>query len=346
MKKIGICTDLHFGIKRGSEIFLNSQLKFFKEQFVPELKKRKINTIMIPGDLFDNRTALDPKILDHVFELFENELKDFDIHILVGNHDSYYESSIHINSLRVLDFYKNVHIYEENTSIKLGNRSFFIAPWITKNEIFLEQLEKIEPHDICFGHFNFSNFAMFKDQESDHGLSPEKFYEKFKLTISGHYHTRSEKKVGDSRIVYIGNPFHFTRNDINDERGFSILDLETLELEFIENTKSIKFVKYTYPQVLQKEDIENNHVDIFIKYDEHLDEKKVDAYLERLESFSPAFPINKKTINTIEIDTPEQMKGTTVPDLIKEYMSNQNFENKEELLNLIFELYSECKEIL
>lgn len=344
--KIGIVTDCHFSVKRGSDIFLKSQLKFFKEQFIPELKERNIKTIVIPGDFFDNRTSLDQKILDHVFELFENDLKDFDIHILVGNHDSYYESSIKINSLRVLNFYKNVHIYEQNTSIKLGNRSAYIVPWITKNDVFLEELEKIENHDLCFGHFNFSNFKMFKDQDSDHGLSSEKFYEKFKLTISGHYHTRSEKKVGDSRIVYIGNPFHFTRNDIDDERGYSILDLENLELEFIENKKSIKFVKYNYPKKLEKEDIENNHVDIFIKYDENFDGKKVDQYIERLESFNPAFPINRKTINTIDVDNPEQMNGASVPDLIKEYMNNQQFENKEELLNLIFELYSECKQIM
>ena len=89
---------------------------------------------------------------------------------------------------------------------------------------------------------------MFKDQEADHGLKPDLFYKKFKLTISGHFHTRSEKELNGNKIVYIGNPFHFTRNDIFDERGYSILNTETLELEFIENTESIRFVKYMYPK--------------------------------------------------------------------------------------------------
>ena len=104
--KLGIFSDLHFGVRRGAEIYLTSQLKFIKNQFIPELKAKGIDTIIIPGDFFDNRLALDNKILKHVLDLFDNEFKDFTIHILVGNHDSYLESSIHINSLRIFEFYK------------------------------------------------------------------------------------------------------------------------------------------------------------------------------------------------------------------------------------------------
>ena len=86
---------------------------------------------------------------------FENDLKDFDIHILVGNHDSYYESTIKVNSLRVLDFYKNVTIYEENKSIEMFGKKIFICPWVTNSEEFLTNLETLPEHDICFGHFNF-----------------------------------------------------------------------------------------------------------------------------------------------------------------------------------------------
>lgn len=345
--KIAVITDVHMSIRKASEVFLQSQLKFFRNQFIPDLKKRGISTIIIPGDFFDNRLALDSKILTHVLDLFENDLKDFDIHILVGNHDSYYESTIKVNSLRVLDFYKNVTIYEENKSIEMFGKKIYMCPWVTNYEDFLKNLETLPEHDICFGHFNFSNFMMFKDQEADHGLNPELFYKKFKLTISGHFHTRSEKEMNGNRIIYIGNPFHFTRNDIFDERGYSILDTETLELEFIENIESIRFVKYMYPKELNENDIKNNHVDIYIKYGEDYDERAVDEYINRLESFEPAFPINRKTINTFEIDSvEEQMKGTSTLELIKEWNETQSYENKEDVLKIVFELYEECKNIL
>lgn len=340
---IAIITDIHMGIKRGSEIFLQSQLKFFRNQFIPELIKRKIDTIIIPGDFFDNRIALDNKILKHILDLFDNEFKNFQIHILVGNHDSYLESSIHINSLRVFEFYKNIKIYEKNESITLGNRKIFMCPWITDNKVFLEELETLENHDLCFGHFNFSNFLMHKDQESDHGLSPELFYKKFKKTISGHFHTRSSKKVGESEIIYPGNPFHFTRSDIDDERGFSILNLDTLDLEFIENRESIKFVKYYYPQQLEEKDIRNNHVDIYVKIEQNSNEQEVDAYFERLEKFEPAFPLNKKTINMLNGDAPVEMSATSGRELIEQYVLQQAIENKQDILELLFELHDDCK---
>lgn len=342
--KIALISDLHFGMRRGVEIFLNSQLQFFKNQFIPDLIKRGIDTIIIPGDFFDNRIALDNRILKHILDLFDNEFKNFNIHIIVGNHDSYLESSIHINSLRVFEFYKNVKIYEKNESIEIGGRKLFMCPWVTDSNKFLEELKTIENHDICIGHFNFQNFLMFKDQEADHGLSPELFYEKFKLTISGHFHTRSSKKIGESEIVYIGNPYHMTRNDIGDERGYSILDLDTLKLEFVENTESIKFVKYTYPEELTEKDIRNNHVDIYVKFDQTLNESEVDKYFEQLESYKPAFPLNKKTINILNNSkVSDDLSSYTVPELIKECMKNQNFENKEDILKLLFELYDDCK---
>lgn len=343
--KIGIFTDIHLGVKRGSEIFLESQLKFIKNQFIPQLIEKGIDTIIIPGDFFDNRLALDNRILKHVLDLFDNEFKNFTIHILVGNHDSYHENTIKVNSLRVFEFYKNVKIYETNESIILGDRKVLMCPWVTHPVDFQEYISKIEPHDICFGHFNFVNFKMFKDQEADHGLKADTFFEKFLLTISGHFHTRSEKEVNGSRIVYIGNPFHLTRSDIGDERGYAILDTDTLQLEYIENTESIKFVKYTYPQKLEESDIRNNHVDIYIKYEIDMDETAIDRYIERLESFKPAFPINKKTINTFELTSvEEQMQGTSTIELMKEWNDTQSYENKDEIYDILLDLHKDCDE--
>jgi len=341
--KIAFFTDPHLGMKRGSEVFLKSHLKFFKNQFIPDLRARGIDTIIIPGDFFDNRLALDSRILDSVLELFENDFKDFKIYIIVGNHDSYLESSIHINSLKVLEHFPNVTIFEIPTSIKLANKSFYFVPWVTNSEKFLEELSKIKKHDICVGHFNFSSFLMHKGQECEHGLPSAPFFEKFKLTISGHFHTRSEKVLGSSRIVYIGNPFHMTRNDIDDPRGYSILNTDDLSLEFVENTQSIKFVKYYYPQPLEEHHIKGNHVDIFINIDEKTDEKLVDKYFERLEKFEPAFPINKKTVNKIDLNAPDEMQGASIPELINEYVNAQTIENKEEILEMVFEFYNECK---
>jgi DNA repair exonuclease SbcCD nuclease subunit len=228
------------------------------------MKTEGIDTIFILGDLFDNRVNIDSKILNSVLDLFNVDLKDFTIYIIVGNHDSYLESSVEINSVKAIGFFDNVIAIDKNQSITLDGRSFFLCPWITDKKAFTEELEALESHDICFGHFEFSNFLMFKGKECEKGVESDLFYQKFKLTMSGHFHTRSSKKENDSEIVYIGNPYHMTRNDIGDDRGFCILDLESLKYELINNDISLKFVSHKYPFKLDRKDIENNHVDIFV----------------------------------------------------------------------------------
>lgn len=339
--KVGIITDTHFGHKRGNQIFLESQLKFFREQFIPRMKKEGITTLFILGDLFDNRVNIDSKILNAVLDLFNIDLIDFEIYIIVGNHDSYLESSVEINSVKAIGFFDNVTAIDKNTSITLDGRTIYLCPWITDKKAFTDTLETLPNHDLCFGHFEFTNFLMFKGKECEKGVDSNLFYDKFKLTMSGHFHTRSNKIKDESEIVYIGNPYHMTRNDIGDERGFCILDLKDLTYELINNDVSIKFVSYKYPKELQREDIENNHVDVFVDYDEKYDEVSFQKYIEKLESYNPAFPINVKMVNKFNVDSPD-IKVTSLQDLITEYLDNVEVPNKDKIQEKILKLYSEC----
>lgn len=69
---------------------------------------------------------------------------------------------------------------------------------------------------------------------AEEGLSPESF-SLYKKVISGHYHTKSTIK----NIVYTGTPFEFTWADWNDPKGFWTMEVDTGELEFIENPVKI-----------------------------------------------------------------------------------------------------------
>lgn len=342
--KVAIVTDTHFGMKKGSEVFLESQLKFFTEQFVPYLKENNIDTILHLGDFFDNRVNIDSKVLNAVIDLFENHLRDFTIHIIVGNHDSYLESSVHINSVNTLALFENVKVYSDISQIEIDNRQILMCPWITDKEEFMDIVEN-STADICAGHFAISKIPMFKGIESEHGMESSIFLTKFKLTLSGHYHTRSTTSFNGNTLCYVGNAFQMTRADIDDERGFSILDLDTLQLEFIENTTSLKFVSLKYPKIVTQEYIQGNHVDLFVEYDDNYNELKVQSYIEKLESYNPAFPVNVKTINKIAIESEEDIEITSISDLIKEYLENSSISNptqKESIKKLVLELYEVC----
>ena len=46
MSKIAWWTDQHFGIRKGSDEFLKSQLRFVREQFIPALRERGITKVI------------------------------------------------------------------------------------------------------------------------------------------------------------------------------------------------------------------------------------------------------------------------------------------------------------
>ena len=81
--KIAIIADLHFGVKKSDQTFQDSQLRFFKCQFVPELKEKGIDTIVVCGDVFDTRQTVNVQTENVVINLFKDTFKDFNVHIIV-----------------------------------------------------------------------------------------------------------------------------------------------------------------------------------------------------------------------------------------------------------------------
>lgn len=341
--KVAIVSDTHFGYKKGNETFLNSQLRFFREQFIPELKAAGIDTILHLGDFFDNRVHINSKILNSVIDLLSNDFKDFKIIILVGNHDSYFESTIDVNSIEPLSLIPNVSIVKKISQIELGGRNITLVPWITKSEDAVKELEKYSG-ELCMGHLELTSFDMFRNRVCEHGTSFEHFANNYKLTFSGHFHTRSEKEFPNgNKIVYMGNPFHLTRNDIGDDRGYCILDLDTLEYEYVSNHISLRFITVNFPKKVTREEIEGNNVDVYVDY-QTCSVEDIHTYIKEIESYQPAFlPVQIKSVNMMSYTTTDDIQIGTVTDLMNEYVDALTLDNKDRLKNLLMSLYEDCR---
>ena len=72
MNNVAIIADSHFGIKKANDLFLESQLDFFKYQLVPSLEENEIREIYFLGDVFDNRVSMNIKIKNAVIETYRN----------------------------------------------------------------------------------------------------------------------------------------------------------------------------------------------------------------------------------------------------------------------------------
>ena len=242
--KVAIITDQHFGARNDSTHFLDYYETFYKDTFFPTLTQHNISTVLILGDTFDRRKYVNFYSLKRTKEMFFDELakRNIQVHMLAGNHDTYFKNTNDVNSVDLLlREYDNVQVIDHPTTINLNDTKICMIPWICP-ENYQDCLQEINdtPADICMGHFEISGFAMHRGMPSQEGLNRE-IFKKFDCVFSGHYHHRSAA----DNIRYLGNPYELTWQDYNDPRGFHLFDISTRHLEFVENP-NIMFHRITY----------------------------------------------------------------------------------------------------
>jgi DNA repair exonuclease SbcCD nuclease subunit len=346
LSKVAIIADFHFGIKKANNLFLKSQINFVKQELVPYLIENKIDTLFILGDLFDNRNHINIKVKNSVFDLFENELKQFKIYIILGNHDIYYNSTLEVNSIKFLSKFENITVIDTIREIDINGNKFFFVPWqVDVNSIKEYIANHLIESKICLGHLDLQGFKLNKYKINDMGMKSDIFFSHFKLLFTGHFHTRNKQKQGDSEIIYVGAPYHLTRNDIDEEKGFCILDTDTMTYEYVNNETSIRYIVLNYPQPVSKSLIKGNIIDVFVKYDENYSDGKFQSYLKKIEECNPICPPNVKIVTEqgSSIDM-ENYKSLSVFELMQEYINNNpDIKDKAMILSILDRLYHECK---
>lgn len=341
--KICLIGDLHFGVRKNSEIFLDSQVRFIKDQFVPYLKENNIKDIFILGDLFDNRSSTNTKVMNSVYDIFDKHLIDFNIRMIIGNHDCYFNSTVEINSLKFLEKFKNVKLIEKIEEETIEDKKIVMVPWITDNISFIREFSQLSACDICLGHFNIQGFHYNKFKKSEDGIQGG-IFSKCKKVFTGHFHIRNSQTILGSEIIYTGSPFQLTRNDIDEARGFVILDTSNLEYKHVDNEVSLKYIKLKYPEKFTIGKIKNNIIDVYVNYDESYNENKVDKYVKRIEECGPVatpniFVESNSELNG-EIDL-ENYKFGSMLDLMREYVNSLDIGNKEEIYKILIDIYNE-----
>jgi DNA repair exonuclease SbcCD nuclease subunit len=249
--KVAIITDQHFGARNDSPHFLDYYEKFYRDTFFPTLDSNGINTVLILGDTFDRRKYVNFYSLKRTKEMFFDELakRNIQVHMLAGNHDTYFKNTNEVNSVDLLlKEYNNINVIDKPTTIWLKEKHpICMMPWICpdNHDDSMFVLSDTDAN-ICMGHFEIAGFAMHRGMPSQEGLN-RGIFKKFDIVFSGHYHHRSNQ----DNIRYLGNPYELTWQDYNDPRGFHLFDLNSLDLEFIENPNVMfhRITSYTLPHL-------------------------------------------------------------------------------------------------
>jgi len=236
------------------------------------------------GDTFDNRRSIDLWSLEWAKENYYNKLEEMGVtvHTIVGNHTAYYKDTNSINSVDLLlKQYKNVHVYSECTEVMIDSLQVLFIPWINA-ENFESSVESIKVStSVCaMGHLELNGFRAHRGHVMEDGMECNLF-EKFTKVFSGHYHTRSN----DGRIFYLGNPYEMFWNDVNDPRGFTIFDTETLKFDQIDNPYKLFYNIYyddTPYQTFDTRDYVGKIVKVIVR--KKTEPKKFEKFIDKLYS--------------------------------------------------------------
>ena len=230
--KIALINDTHFGARGDSQLFFDYFMKFFDEVFFPYVKENNITTVIHAGDLMDRRKFVNFNILNQIREKFIDRLKNesIEMHCILGNHDVYYRNTNKINSVSEL-FGDDITIYERPEVVKFDALNIALLPWVNK-ENHEQSVEFIKTAEAPFliGHLELDGYEVMRGVKFDGGLNADLF-KRYEKVLSGHFHCRQEQ----DNIYYMGTQYQITFADLNETKGFHILDTDTREIEFVEN---------------------------------------------------------------------------------------------------------------
>ena len=346
--KIGIISDTHFGARKGSKLFHDYFEEFYKNIFFPTLDEQGIDTVVHMGDAFDSRKGIEFKSLDWSKRVVFNPLKQrgIQVHLMVGNHDAYYKNTNEINAINLLlKEYDNVKVYSSATEVELGNLKTLFIPWI--NEQNQNQTEKLIQKTSCkcaMGHLELQGFRINKQITMDHGME-SKLFDKFTKVFSGHYHTRSD----NGKIFYLGNPYEIYWTDVNDLRGFTIFDTETLEHYPVNNPYRIFYNIYYEDQdyqIFDTSEYKNKIVKLIVR--KKSDIKKFEKFIDKLYSSGIADlkVVENFDFSSLTEEQSEVFESEDTLSILDRYIQEADTElDKSNIQSIIREIYQEACEL-
>ena len=349
LMKVFMITDTHFGIYLNNlDKWQNMMESTFYEFVIPFLEKNaKEGDILIHlGDLFDNRTSIPIITLNKVEKILKKLSEILPIHMIVGNHDLFNKGTNEVNSVRLFSYLsENIHVYESTHVLNFNDKKLILMPWVEKR---IDMIKEIKSHtgDYLFCHSDLNGCRMHLNSVAHR--NPDKIdvdeFKSFRKVFSGHVHIRQINE----NFEFIGSLYQMDRNDMGDQKGITILDVDSGEITFEVNRFSPVFKKF---RVTNEQDVERldelkdtkDYVDLAISNNLLISNRKLRRKLEvMLEkgNFASVEYIDDITQELVDGEEVSESQKTEVDengieisvqleyeDYIKEYILKQKYDN-------------------
>lgn len=339
--KVCCIADLHIGVHQNS-IFWHETALRWAEWLKEELHKKKIKDIFILGDLYHYRDEIAVNtihVVNQILKLWEN----FNIVILVGNHDAFYKDRSDINSLSILNGWKNIIVISEPTPYTILGKKVTFLPWGA-------DISLIDKSDVLFGHLEIESFKMNSHKACDHGTKSSELLSKANLIMTGHFHLRDERKYDNKTIIYVGNPFEMDFGDTGSTKGYYVLDFDTLKYDFFENSLSPKHKKISLTDLTAlksisatevKQTVENNIIKIVV--DKKITTDNIDLLIQKISTYKPfTLSVDYSLYNdsiTVNEDQSYDLSGVDMGKAIEEFVDLLDIEQKADVSRHCLDLY-------
>ncbi len=370
-------SDLHLGKNLLEESFYEEQ-KYILNQIIHIVKENNVDTIMIPGDIYDKSIPSAEAIM--LFDNFLVSLSKLNVEILItsGNHDSNdrlaygsnifnqlnihivtnYDGNIYKISKKDVDFYllpfirpfhlKKLMTDEEYANIKTSND---MMKWILSRET----IDKSKKNILLTHQFVMWNGLLPKTSDSESisinnlgtlDAIDANILDEFDYVALGHIHR--PQKIKRETIRYSGTPLKYSFSEVNDEKSVVLIDtnkIEDFKLIPLIPKRNINVLRGTFEEIMNMPSSED-----IIKV-ELTDENILLSPMEEIRKRFPnaislAFVDKKvKNTNSEEIEITNDMSPTS---LFNEFFKVQNdrelsSEEKKYLKDLIDEMRGEEK---
>ncbi len=342
--KIAIITDTHYGARKGSKYLHDYFELFYKNIFFPYLEENKIDTIIHMGDIFDSRKSIDLQSLEWSKRVVFEPLKKYKVYAITGNHDCYFKNTNYVNSPELLlQDYPNIKVYSKASEIKIGKRKILMLPWIN-SENYDESLNVLKKttSKVVMGHLEVNGFRATRGHMMETGMDVSVF-DRFERVFSGHFHTRSN----DGKVYYLGNPYEMFWNDVNDPRGFTIFDTETLTHTPINNPYKLFYNVYyedTPHQTFDATEYCNKIVKVIVR--KKTKPKMFEKFLDKLYSVGVQ---ELKIIENFDIQESEDFdvdEEENTLSILNRYIDESEFDLDKNIIKGIFQdLYRQACEV-
>jgi len=342
--RVAIISDTHYGCRKGSKHLHDYFQKFYDDVFFPTIEAEKINTVVHMGDAFDSRKSIDYQSLEWAKRVVFDRLKKYDVHMIIGNHDCYYKNTNNVNSPELLlQTYDNIKTYSEVTEVILDKLKVLFIPWINA-ENYENTIECIKnTSSLCaMGHLELNGFRAHRGHIMEDGMD-SKLFDKFTKVFSGHYHTRSD----NGKIFYLGNPYEMFWNDVNDARGFTIFDTDTLTHIPVNNPYKLFYNVYyedTNYKLFNATEYKNKIVKVIVR--KKSKPKDFEKFIDKIYSSGVQDLKIVENFNIQESEDFEVSEDENTLSILNRYIDESEFDlNKNIIKNIFQDLYAQACQV-